>query len=67
LTLPDGTSQGYEIARVEPVQGGSRVVLTADPGLRLADGKVTERFVPLRELAGGLRYRLNGQASWHRD
>jgi hypothetical protein len=52
VTHGNGHAHGYEIDRVEAHQGGTKVILAADHGLRIAGDKTTEVYFPLREIQG---------------
>jgi len=63
VTYANGYRQGYEIDRVEALEGGSAIVLTADPALRI-DGETTkEVYFPRRTIEGVSTFEVPLRAS----
>lgn len=63
-TLPNGMTQGYEIAEVATGEDGRiHIITTDDHGLRMTGEGVEEAYFPLRKLAGRCRFHIVGMAS----
>jgi hypothetical protein len=57
IALPDDTVRAYNVTRIEPRDGGTRLHVKEDPAMRIADGKIALVSCPQRTIEGeALRY-----------
>ena len=57
VTLPDQTVRAYNVARIEPKNGGTRLHVLEDPAMRIGGGKIKLTSSPQRTIDGDkLRY-----------
>ena len=67
VTYASGYRQGYEIDRIEAAEGGSAIVLTDDPALRI-DGETTkEIYFPRRTIEGVSTFEIPLSATMAQD
>jgi len=52
IEFPDGTTRAYNIARIEPIEKGSRLYLVEDPGYRVSDDAIELLSYPQRRISG---------------
>ena len=62
VSFGDGATLGYGVVGVRRAGGEAHVVLESDPGISVAEGGMRYLFFPLREVAGGVRYRVRTSA-----
>ena len=58
LTHGNGHAHGYEIDRIDEVDGQRRIVLTADHGLRIDGDATREVYYPRRTIEGPNTFRI---------
>ena len=61
-TFGDGSTMGYRVSSVKRHDGETHLVLIDDPGIAVDPSGMRHIFFPLREIPGGVTYRLRSSA-----
>ena len=67
LSFPDETVWPFNVVKVEPVPGGSRVHVREKPAFVFVDGKITLTAFPQRDIQGTvLRFHISHLVTWEK-